>query len=100
MARMRMVTRTVKGIVADVLCMDLTTAKAVTRTFTIGGTFASDKDLLKALQKANDTDTLKLVAISSKADTEQLYGMPEDMFIRLAEKLPPRSAVDGDADEE
>lgn len=100
MARIRMVTRTVKGMAVDTLCMDLTAAKAVNRTFTIGGTFQSDKDLLKALQKANDTDTLKLVAISSKVETEQLYGMPEDMFIRLAEKLPPRFAAEVDENAE
>lgn len=100
MARTRMVTRTVKGVVADVLCMDLTTAKAVTRTFTIGGTFANDKDLLKSLQKVNDSDTLKLVAITAQVESEQLYGMPEEMFIRLAEKLPPRSPMEVDIDEE
>ena len=80
--------------------MDLTTAQAITHNFTIGGTFASDKDLLKALQKANDTDALKLVAITAKCEIEQLYGMPEDMFIRLAEKLPPRGANEVDGNEE
>ena len=100
MARMRMVTRTVKGTVCDVLCMDITSAKAVVKSFTIGGTYAKDADLLKALQKANDTNTLKLVSIASKAEIEQLYGMPEDMFIRLAEKLPPRGTNEVDSYEE
>ena len=100
MARIRMVTRTVKGTVCDVLCMDITSAKAVVKSFTIGGTYAKDADLLKSLQKVNDTDTLKLVSIVSKAEIEQLYGMPEDMFIRLAEKLPSRVMSEGDSYEE
>lgn len=97
MARMRMVTRTVKGTKAEVMCLNTATADVKNLVFEIGGTFTDGAKLLKELKKAYERETVKLVHIVSTEEIEQLYGMPESVFLQYAEKLPPRnSANEGD----
>ena len=90
MARERMVTRTVEVSICEVMCMDTTKAEVQICTFEIGGGLTDEKAILKAVQKANETDTFKCVALSKVTTKETLYGMPEDQFIALAKVLPPR----------
>jgi hypothetical protein len=92
MAREKMVTRTVTQTSADVLTIDVTSAEVQVSEFTIGGTYDSDEILLKKLQSLFQTDTLKLVHISSTTVEHLLLGMSEEDFIRYATVLPPRSA--------
>ena len=95
MARKRMVTRTVEQTTAQVMTIDVTSAEVQVRLYDIGGKY-SDEDLLKALQKIFQTDTLKLVHIESQTYKEVLLGMDEDEFIRLAKVLPPRTIKKGE----
>ena len=90
MARVRIITRTVKGTVANVMCLDTMAAKAVNGEYEISGVYQDTEKLLKALKAVYETDTLKLVHIVSSFETEQLYGMPENEFMVHAKKLPPR----------
>lgn len=90
MARERMVTRTVELSVCDVMCIDTTTAEVQIRTFEVGGGITDNNALLKAIKKANETDTFKCVVINNITTKEILYGMPESRFIELATVLPPR----------
>lgn len=90
MARVRMVTRTVKSTVANVMCLDTQEGKAVTNVYEISGVYSDTEKLLKALQAVYETETLKLVHIASSFEEEQLYGMPENEFMLHAKKLPPR----------
>ena len=100
MAKVRMVTRTVKGTRASVLCLDTETHNAFTLEFEIGGTYPDNDKLLKALQKEHGNGIIKLVHIVETEEIEQLYGMPESLFLLHAEKLPPRnSATEGDTEE-
>lgn len=92
MAREKMVTRTVTQTTADVMTIDVTTAEVQVSEFTIGGIYDSDEILLKKLQSLFQTDTLKLVYISSTTVEDLLLGMTEEDFIRYATVLPPRSA--------
>ena len=92
MARERMVTRTVELSVCEVMCIDTTTAEVQMRTFEVGGGIADKNALLKAIKKANETDTFKCVVINNITTKETLYGMPESRFIELATVLPPRAA--------
>lgn len=92
MAREKMVTRTVRQTTADVMTIDVITAEVQVSEFTIGGTYDSDEILLKKLQKVFQTDTLKLVHISSTTVEDLLLGMTEEDFIRYATVLPPRSS--------
>lgn len=92
MARERMVTRTVSETTVTVMCVNVTTAKMSNEVYTLGQV-SNQSDALKALKKLHETDTFKLVAVVSMDVTEQLYGMTEVEFIKLARKLPPRSTT-------
>lgn len=90
MSRMRMVTRTVEQTTAQVMTLDVSSAKVQILTYEIGGKYTDD-ELLKKLQKIFQTDSLKLVHIESQASKEVLLGMSEEDFIRFAKVLPPRT---------
>lgn len=90
MARERMVTRTVEVTVAEVMCIDVTTAEVTVVSYDISGKFSTKEDILKSLKKAYESDTYKVVNVQSTETKEILYGMPEIDFIRMAKVLPPR----------
>lgn len=92
MARERMVTRTVSETTVTVMCVNVTTAEMENKVYTLGQV-SNQSDALKVLKKLYETDTFKLVAVVSMDVTEQLYGMTEVEFIKLARKLPPRSTT-------
>ncbi len=92
MARIRMVTRTIEVIEVNALCVDLTTAQTETRTLELTGAGSlSDDALLKALKKTYETDVLKVVAITSRTNREELYGLTELDFLKYAKKLDPET---------
>ena len=99
MARVRMVTRTVEVTVAQVMCVDVSTAEVSVRNYEVSGKFADDSEVLKALKKAYETDSYKVVAVQNTEVKEILYGMPEIEFIRMAKVLPPR-CTQGSSDED
>ena len=88
----KMITRTVIKTTADCLCMNVTEGKAETRHFEIGGRYESKEQLLKKVQKVFDTDTFKVVSVTSSVEEEVLLGMSEEDFIRNAVVMPPRPA--------
>ena len=90
MARERMVTRTINETTVSIMALDVTTASVSIQKFKLSGTYTED-EALKACKKRYETDTLKLVHVDSMEETEILYGMPEDEFMKLAKVLPPRT---------
>lgn len=96
MAKMRMVTRTVKVTKVNVMCLDIEKGEAFNECATISGVFDNPEKLLKACKAALDTDTEKAVAIVEKKEIEQLYGMSEQEFINIAKLLPPRQGKDAE----
>ena len=94
MARVAMVTRTIKSTKVTCLCLDTITAEPSTQVYQVSGVFPDDgkgnKKLLDVLKKNFETDTFKVVSISDKEVTELLYGMTEQEFIHSAAILPPR----------
>ena len=91
MTRKRMVTRTIEQTIARVMTVDVTTANVQEQEYPIGGRY-NDEELLKKLKNLFETDTVKLVHIESQTCEEVLLGMDEEVFIRLAQVLPPRTA--------
>lgn len=71
------------------LCMDITTAEPCTQTLVLTGYEYDTNTALKAAKKVYDTDTFKVVAITSLETTGQIYGMLETDFIKLARKMTP-----------
>ena len=94
MARKPMITRTIKTTVATVLGMDITTAEPENRTVTLARTYPTMDKLLAAAKEAAETDTFKVVHIVHSEIKEQLYGMPEQMFLELATPIERTAAAD------
>ena len=94
MARVRMVTRTVVGTKVTVLALNTETAEPQNITYELGGTYDDNVKLLKAVQKAYDTEVLKNVSVVLAEPFETLYGMEEVEFIKNAKVLPPRTKED------
>ena len=99
MARERMITRTVEVTVAEVMCIDVTTAEVTVVSYDISGKFSTKEDILKSLKKAYETETYKIVNVQSIETKEILYGMPEIDFIRVARVLPPRGTQENPEEE-
>ena len=82
-----MITRTILGTKASVITVDTTNMTASTKEFTIGGEWADNNKLLKALKKTYETDTLVLSTVVKAEKTEKLYGMTEELFMANAVEL-------------
>lgn len=90
MARIPMVTRTVKSTIATVMLCDTVSESVVTKEVTVPRTYDDPKALNKAVRKALEGSPLTFVKVISTSEQEALYGMTEQKFIEQAEVLPPR----------
>lgn len=87
MARARMVTRTIKTTVANVLRVYVDNAETQNETIVLSGTFHDDRAIIKAIAKQFDNEHVKTVKVNSAEPAEALYGMTEAEFIELAKVL-------------
>lgn len=94
MARVPMVTRTVTSTKATVLVVDITTGTTFDKEVEVARTYKDSDKLLKVIKSSFETATEKIVAIKSSEEMETLYGISEQMFIEIAEKLPPRNTTE------
>lgn len=92
MARIPMVTRTIKETVASVMHVNVSTASVDYADYRVAGTFDNNEALMKYLKKNYETEEIKLVNIVNVDTVENLYGMTEAEFMSLAKVLPPRTA--------
>lgn len=93
MARVPMITRTVTSTKATVLAVDITTGATFDKEVEVARTYKDNEKLLKVIKSTFETATEKMVAIKSSEEMETLYGMSEQQFIELAEKLPQRNTT-------
>ena len=100
MKKVRMVTRTIESTYFSVLTMDTETAEVATHNYCLSGyideTEYSLTRAMKTLKKEHETDTYKLVKITSVTHNETLYGLSEMDFIKYAEVLPSRGTKTDD----
>ena len=95
MARQRMVTRTIRAYTAHCMTVDTKTATVGTADLTFTGTKPANID--KALVQYS-TDTLKYVAVQSWEESEELWGMKEEDFMKYAVRVERNTnkVLDGD----
>lgn len=84
MARIPMVTRTIKTTTCKVLCMDLVNERPVFKEVTVPRTYSDPQKLMNAISEVIDSDELKPVQVRETTVNEQLYGMTEQQFISHA----------------
>lgn len=88
MARKRMVTRTITFTTAKATVYDTASDEIKTLEYKLSGELSAD-DALKAITKENaEVRPLKVTEVEVH---EELYGMPEEKFLELAEIIPPRA---------
>ena len=93
MARERMVTRTIVSVEYSVLVVDMSTLKAETINVTIpSADTMTDKARDKAI-KENIPTGKTFTAVMDSKKVEELYGMTEAEFMKMAKKLPPRTTA-------
>ena len=89
MARVRMVTRTINVTVIEAMCVDTLTAEVSIKELELTGETFTEEKALKALKKEYETETFKVVAIQKMKVHEEMYGLKEIDFLKVAQKLDP-----------
>lgn len=88
MARKRMVTRTITSTKVKATVYNIEKNEIQTLEYKLSGELSAD-DALKAITKEHaDVRPLKVTEVEVH---KELYGMPEEKFLELAEILPARA---------
>ena len=93
MARVPMVTRTIKTTTVKVLCVSIVENKTFEQEVALPRTYKDEKSLMKQVKAVLENDNVKPLRVISTEVDETLYGMSEQEFITLAKILPPRTPV-------
>lgn len=72
------------------MALNIETAEPSTETYDMPGLYKTDEALLKSVKELYDTDTEKVVAITSKTEIEELRGITESVFLQHSIVLPAR----------
>ncbi len=88
--RKRYISRTIKFITCEVLCIDKPSKETFTQIETVTGNFKTEDQLLKYLHEKIDTDIVSAVTILEKTEKEALFSMPEEKFIKYADEVQKR----------
>lgn len=91
MLKEKMVTRSFTTTEAKVLAVTVSTTETSMDNWSIVGKYETEKELLKALKKAHETDDYKIVSVLSVAEYDKLYGIPENEFLQFAVELNPET---------
>lgn len=89
MARTRMITRTINVTTVEAMCVDTSTAEVSIKELELTGETFTEEKALKVLKKEYETDTLKVVTIQKMEVHEEMYGLKEIDFLKVAQKLDP-----------
>lgn len=93
MARTPMITRTIQTTKANVLCLNIVEGEPFNQVVTLPRTYKDEKSLMKQVELAINTDSVKAVHVVDAMVEETLYGMPEADFIAVAEPLPRKEST-------
>lgn len=88
--RKRYISRTIKSISCEVLCIDKPSKETFTQNEVVTGEFKTEDKLLKYLHEKIDTENVSVVTILEKETTEALYSMPEEDFVKYADEVQKR----------
>lgn len=89
----KMITRTFKITHVSVMRLCTITAQAETVDVSMVGSFSNKDELLNAIKKEYETETMLYVMVMSSFETEKLMGISENDFYSMAVELPPRTTV-------
>ena len=84
MARVPVVTRTIKSTKCIIMGVDIQTGEVENKAIILPRTYADDAKMLRKAKEKAETETFKVVQVVSYEVLEQKYGMPEEKFVELA----------------
>ena len=93
MARTPMITRTIQTTKANVLCLNIVEGEPFNQVVALPRTYKDEKSLMKQVELAINTDSVKAVHVVDTKVEEALYGMPEADFIAVAKLLPRKEST-------
>lgn len=88
MARKRMVTRTITSTKATATVYNIEKDEIQTLEYKLSGELTADGALKAITKEHTEVHPMKVTEVEVQ---EELYGMPEEKFLELAEILPPRA---------
>lgn len=91
MARAPYVTRELVGTEAKVLTINTDTATTDYATVTVQGKYKTAENLLKAIKKVYQTDSLQVVKVVGFKEVHKLYGMKTSEFYKNAIEFDPET---------
>lgn len=94
MARTPMITRTIQTTKANVLCLNIVEGEPFNQVVSLPRTYKDEKSLMKQVELAINTESVKAVHVVDTMVEETLYGMPEADFIAVAKPLPRKESTD------
>lgn len=84
MARVPVVSRTIKSTVVQAMAVDVETGEVLIKTYVLSRTYKNNDLILKKLRKLHETDTIKIVQIMEAKVEVHKYSMSEDTYIANA----------------
>lgn len=97
--KVKYVTRTFNNTKVTTLCMNVETAEPETSVFELEGTFNDEKKLLEKVRELHETETFKVVTITSTEPQIVILGVPSDKFMEIAIELDPETRQAYDREE-
>lgn len=91
MKKEKMITRTIETTVVSFKVFSVETANIIPLTVTMNGkqTVETAEKILRE-EYAKENSLTKFIMVDNVETSEELYGMPESVFMANAVKLPPR----------
>lgn len=86
----RYISRTIKTIKCDVLCIDKKSKETFNQEEIVTGNFKTEDKLIKYLHEKIDTEDVSVVTVLEKTASEALYSMLEEDFIKYADEVQKR----------
>ena len=94
MARQPMVTRTIITTDATIMCVNIESKQVEEVTITLPRTYKDDKAIMRYIEKHPECiyTNFKPVSVTATVKSENLYGMTEADFVKVAQKMDSRFA--------
>lgn len=91
MKKEKMITRTIETTAVNFKVFSVETANIIPLTVAMNGkqTVETAEKILRE-EYAKENSLTKFIMVDSVETSEELYGMPESVFMTYASKLPPR----------
>ena len=84
MARVPVVSRTIKSTKVTVMGVDLNSGEVMNKTMILPRTYKDEQKMLKTAKQKGETEDYKIVQVVDSVVEEKQYVMPEEKFVELA----------------